>query len=153
MLTAFICWQFLQKSFITDVWQGSKYTSWTFSFQHTSEKRTKKLPKKFKSFKTNWRRIIDLMMSRYYSIVFPAGTATLWQRCHNVAVDVVTTLWQGRKWELYWWRQFPTLWQRRPPTLPRCCYNVATTWSIGFLSHFTTEDSDFFPFIETWESY
>ena len=152
MLTAFICWQFLQKSFITDVWQGSKYTSWTFSFQHTSEKRTKKLPKKFKSFNTNWRRIIDLMMSRHYSIVFPAGTATLWHRCNNVAVDVVTTLWHGRKWELYW-RQFLTLWQRRPPTLPRCCYNVATTWSTGFLSHFTTEDSDFFPFIETWESY
>ena len=152
MLTAFICWQFLQKSFITDVWQGSKYTSWTFSFQHTSEKRTKKLPKKFKSFNTNWRRIIDLMMSRHYSIVFPAGTATLWHHCNNVAVDVVTTLWHGRKWELYW-RQFLTLWQRRPPTLPRCCYNVATTWSTGFLSHFTTEDSDFFPFIETWESY
>ena len=152
MLTAFICRQFFQKSFITDVWQGSKYTSWTFSFQHTSEKRTKKLPKKFKSFNTNWRRIIDLMMSRHYSIVFPAGTATLWHRCNNVAVDVVTTLWHGRKWELYW-RQFLTLWQRRPPTLPRCCYNVATTWSTGFLSHFTTEDSDFFPFIETWESY
>ena len=30
-----------------------------------------------------------------------ASTATLWQRCHNVVVDVVTTLWHGRKWELY----------------------------------------------------
>ena len=27
----------------------------------------------------------------------PAGTVTLPQRCHNVAVDVVTTLWHGRK--------------------------------------------------------
>ena len=56
----------------------------------------------------------------------PAGTATLWQRCHNVVVDVVTTLWHGRKWELYR-RQFPTLWQRRSPTLSRRCLNVATT--------------------------
>ena len=56
----------------------------------------------------------------------PASTATLWQRCHNVVVDVVTTLWHGRKWELYR-RQFPTLWQRRSPTLSRRCLNVATT--------------------------
>ena len=40
--------------------------------------------------------------------------------------DVVTTLWHGRKWELYR-RQFPTLWQRRSPTLSRRCLNVATT--------------------------
>ena len=54
---------------------------------------------------------------------FPAGTATLWQRCHNVVVDVVTTLWHGRKWELCQ-RRFPTLWQRRSPTLSRRCHNV-----------------------------
>ena len=33
-------------------------------------------------------------------------------------------------------------WQQR-------CYNVATTLSIGFLGHFTTDYSDLFPFIET----
>ena len=38
-------------------------------------------------------------------------------------------------------------------TLPQHCCNVATTFSIGFLGHFTTDYSDFFPFIEMWESY
>ena len=38
-------------------------------------------------------------------------------------------------------------------TLPQHCYNVATTSSIGFLGHFTTDYSDFFPFIEMRESY
>ena len=52
-------------------------------------------------------------------------TATLWKRCENVVVDVVTT-WHGRKWELCR-RQFPTLWQRRSPALSRGCHNVATT--------------------------
>ena len=37
--------------------------------------------------------------------------------------------------------------------LPQRYYNVATTLSIGFLGHFTTDYSDFFLFIETWESY
>ena len=50
-------------------------------------------------------------------------------------------------------RQFPTLSQRCSLTLSSCCYNVATTLSIGFLGHFTTDSSDFFTFIETWESY
>ena len=31
--------------------------------------------------------------------------------------------------------------------------NVVTTFSIGFLGHFATDYSDFFPFIETWENY
>ena len=38
-------------------------------------------------------------------------------------------------------------------TLPQRCCNVTTALSIGFLGHFTTDYSDFFPFIETWESY
>ena len=38
-------------------------------------------------------------------------------------------------------------------TLPQRCCNVATTFSIGFLGHFTTDYSDFYPFIEMWESY
>ena len=38
-------------------------------------------------------------------------------------------------------------------TLPKRCCNIATTLSIGFLGHFNTNYSDFFPFIETWESY
>ena len=37
--------------------------------------------------------------------------------------------------------------------LPQRCCNVAATLSIKFLGHFTTDFSDFFPFIETWESY
>ena len=64
--------------------------------------------------------------TRWYRFALPAATAILWQRCHNVVVDVVITLWHGRKWELYQ-RQFPTLWQRRSPTLSRRCLNVATT--------------------------
>ena len=36
------------------------------------------------------------------------------------------------------------------PTYPNSyCCNVATTFSIGFLGNFTTDYSDFFPFIET----
>ena len=65
----------------------------------------------------------------------PAGTATLWQRCHNVVVDVVTTS-KMVETESSKMRvenesctdcQFPTLWQRRSPTLSRRCLNVATT--------------------------
>ena len=58
--------------------------------------------------------------------LFPAGTATLWQRCHNVVADVVTTLWHGWKWELCP-RRFSTLWQRHFPTLSRRYNNVAAT--------------------------
>ena len=35
--------------------------------------------------------------------------------------------------------------------LPQRCYNVTTTLSIALLCHFTTDYSDFFPFIETWK--
>ena len=38
-------------------------------------------------------------------------------------------------------------------TLPQRCYNVTATLTIGFLDHFATEHSDFFPFIKTWGSY
>ena len=83
-----------------------------------------------------WKNVImkKLIFRKYcgfqglnvFVILNPAGTVTLWQRCDNIVVDVVTTLWHGRKWELYR-RQFPTLWQRRSPTLSRRCLNVATT--------------------------
>ena len=33
--------------------------------------------------------------------------------------------------------------------LPQRCYNIATTLLIGLLGHFTTDYSDFFPFVET----
>ena len=56
----------------------------------------------------------------------PAGTVTLSQRCRNVVIDVVTTSWHGRKWELCR-RRFSTLWQRRSPTLSRSSHNVAAT--------------------------
>ena len=36
-------------------------------------------------------------VNRLRSPPLPAGTATLWQHCHNVVVDVATTLWHGRK--------------------------------------------------------
>ena len=85
----------------------------------------------------------------------PAGTATLSQRCHNVVVDVVTTLWHGRKWVVPTsvYDVVTTSLSDVIKTLPQRCCNVATTFSIGFLGHFTTDYSDFFPFIETWESY
>ena len=35
-----------------------------------------------------------------WKVLNPAGTATLWQRCHNVVIDVVTALWYYRKWAL-----------------------------------------------------
>ena len=57
---------------------------------------------------------------------FPADTATLWQRCDDVLVDVITTFCEGRKWKLRR-RQFPTLRQRRCTTLPRRWYKVDTT--------------------------
>ena len=57
---------------------------------------------------------------------------------------LVTTLRHGPKWELCR-RQFPTLWQRRSPTLSKRFHNVATTLGIGFPGHFTTDFCDFFP--------
>ena len=60
----------------------------------------------------------------------------LWQPGpDNVVVDVVTTLWQCRKWEL-WRRQFPALWQRRYTTLPQRCFNAATTSTNGCVGAF-----------------
>ena len=70
--------------------------------------------------------LVQFLKGIYLFNFFPAGTATLWQCCHNVFVDVVTTLWHGRKWELCRCR-FLTLWQRRSPTLWRRCHNVAAT--------------------------
>ena len=46
-----------------------------------------------------------------------------------------TTLWHGRKWELC---------RRQFLTLTRRCYNAATTLSIVFLGHCTTDYSDIF---------
>ena len=60
------------------------------------------------------------------------------RRCDNVDTTSLLTWWHGEKWEL---------------TLPQHCCNFATTLSIGFLGHFTTDYSGFFPFIETWKSY
>ena len=37
-------------------------------------------------------------------------------------------------------------------TLPQRCCNVTTTFSIIFQGHFTTDYSNFFPFIKTWET-
>ena len=53
------------------------------------------------------------------------------RRCDNVVSDVVTT-------------SLPDVIK----TLPHCCCNVVTTFSIGFLGHFAADYSDFFPFIE-----
>ena len=47
--------------------------------------------------------------------MYPAGTATLWQCCHSVVLDVVTTLWHGWKWKL---------WRHRSPALWQCCHNI-----------------------------
>ena len=58
--------------------------------------------------------------------------------CDNVDTMSLLTRWHGQKWEL---------------TLPQRCCNGTATLSIGFLGHFTTDVSDFFPFIETWTSY
>ena len=38
-------------------------------------------------------------------------------------------------------------------TLPQSCYNVAIKISIGSPGHFIMDSSDFFPVIETLESY
>ena len=58
--------------------------------------------------------------------------------CDNVDTTSLLTRWHGQKWEL---------------TLPQRCCNGTATLSIGFLGHFTTDCSDFFPFIKTWTSY
>ena len=52
----------------------------------------------------------------------PLSSQLAQQRCNIV----VTTLWHGRKWELCR-RRFPTLRQRRSPTLSRRCHNIAAT--------------------------
>ena len=81
--------------------------------------------------------------------------------------DVVTTLSQRRCWRCPnvvarpKMRVMPTLVSDVVTTslsdvlkiMPERCYNVASTLSIGFLGHFTTDYFDFFPFIEIWESY
>ena len=97
----------------------------------------------------------------------PAGTATLSQRCHNVVVDVVTTLSQGRCWRCH--NVVARLKMRIVPTsvsdvvttslsnvvktLTQRCYNVATRLSTGFLGLFDEDYSDLFPFIKTRDSY
>ena len=85
--------------------------------------------------------------SRHSDVVTTLSQRRGW-RCHNVVArskmrvvatsvsDVVTTLLSDVV-----------------KTLPQRCYNVATTLSIWFLGHFITDNSDFFPAIETWESY
>ena len=88
-----------------------------------------------------------------YIKIFPAVTATLWQLCDNavidVLIDVVTMVWQGRKWEL-WRRQFPTLWQRRlgqdvATTLVQRRYDINQWLCRCFL---ITDNWQFFPYIE-----
>ena len=110
--------------------------------------------------KATTRAISDLLS-------FPAGTATLSQRCHNVVVDVVTTLSQGRCWRCH--NVVARLKMRIVPTsvsdvvttslsnvvktLTQRCYNVATRLSTGFLGLFDEDYSDLFPFIKTRDSY
>ena len=56
--------------------------------------------KAMRRFATFSSAIFSLSLSfSNWSGLCPAGTATLWQRCDNVVVDVVTALWHGRKWE------------------------------------------------------
>ena len=80
--------------------------------------------------------------------------------------DVLTTLWQRRCWRCHVvarskMRAVPTsvsdvlttLLSGVIKTLPQRCCKVAKKLSIGFLGYLTTDYSDFFPFIETRESY
>ena len=81
----------------------------------------------------------------------------LWQRCRNVVVNVVTTLCHvGNKScaDVSFLRcgNVPVRLDF-VKTLPQRYYNVAIALSIGFLGHFITDYSDFFPVIEMWESY
>ena len=63
-------------------------------------------------------KLIKSSFSKVFSFRWrSAGTATLWQCCHNGVTDVVTTLWYGRKWEML---------RRRSSTLSRRCQGVAT---------------------------
>ena len=87
---------------------------------------------------------LDLFHPNWHSDVVTTLSQRRCSRCHNVVArlkmrvvptsvsDVVTTLLSDVI-----------------KTLPQRCCNVATTLSIGFLGHFTTDYSDFFPFIET----
>ena len=95
----------------------------------------------------NHSKKIQLYPSWHSDVVTTLSQRCCW-RCHNVVArskmrvvptsvsDVVTTSLSNVV-----------------KTLPQRCCNVATTLSIGLLGHFTTDYSDFFPFIETWESY
>ena len=56
--------------------------------------------------------------------MFPSWHSELWQRCHNVIVDVVTTLWHDQKWVA------PTSVSKVMTTslsdIVKSCHNVAT---------------------------
>ena len=90
-------------------------------------------------------RILSVYWPNVLSIVLRNQRSQLAQRrCHNVvarskmrvvqtsASDVVTTSLSDVI-----------------KTLPQCCCNVVTTLSNRFLGHFSTDYSDFFPFIGT----
>ena len=59
-------------------------------------------------FKVHTKKKVTILKFNLYYDTLPAGTATWWQRCDNVLVKVVTTLCQGRKWEL-WRHKFPAI--------------------------------------------
>ena len=110
----------------------------------------------YKTFKKITRHLEPVCRREIFLLLYPS-----W---HS---DVVTTLSQRRCWRCHnvvarsKMRVVPTSvsdvvttsLSNVVKTLPQRCYNVATTLSIGLLGHFTTDYSDFFPFIETWESY
>ena len=62
--------------------------------------------------------------------------------------------WDGRKFCCVdvGFRRCDNVTRQRYQDVPQRCCKVATTFSIGFLVHFTIGYSDFFPFIDTWES-
>ena len=119
-----------------------------------------------KKLEQNLSHIITKLHILNESII-ELATICLWDKIPSWHRDVVTTLSQRRCWRCHnvvarsKMRVVPTSVSNVVTTsfsdvikmLPQRCCNVATLLSIGFLGHFTTDYSHFFPFNETWESY
>ena len=106
------------------------------------------------SLTLNLTRLNWLFPSWHSDVVTTLSQRRCWC-CHNIE--------NGRKWEFenesWKWELYrlsvsdvvTTSLSNIFKTLPQRCYNVTTTLSIRLLGHFTTDYSDFFPFIETWK--
>ena len=90
-------------------------------------------------------RIMSVYWPNVLSIVLRNQRSQLAQRrCHNVMVRSKMRVVQTSVSDVVTTSLSDVI-----KTLPQHCCNIGTTLSNAFLGHFSTEYSDFFPFIET----